>query len=344
MAKAKKLPSGQWRTLVYSHTDANGKRKYESFTADTKKESEYMAAEFALNKKARIKGDITFKDARQDYLDSKSNVLSPSTLRGYKQMRTYFGTIDDIKVSKITDKLVQEWINDFSSNHAPKTVGNAYGFFTAVMRSLDKNFSMDVSLPQKVKPQYYVPSDSDIKKIIAYFEETDVEMLKAVYLAAFGTMRRSEICGLDANDIRGNIAHIHNALVKNIDEELEAKTTKTVSSDRYVEFPNFVTEILPKEGKIVKINPDVITKRFIRMFDKLNIPRFRFHDLRHYSASIMHAMGIPDQYIMQRGGWASDKVLKQVYRGTMEDYEKDFTNITNSHFNDLYNTKCNTKK
>ena len=344
MAKAKKLPSGQWRTLVYSHTDANGKRKYESFTADTKKESEYLAAEFALNKKARVKGDITFKEARQNYLDTKSNVLSPSTLRGYKQMRTYFGKIDDIKISKLTVKLVQEWINDFSSNHAPKTVSNAYGFFTTVMRSFNSDFSMDISLPQKIKPVYYVPTDAEVKQIITHFEETDVEMLKAVYLAAFGTMRRSEICGLDANDIKGNTVHIHNALVKNIDETLESKTTKTVSSDRYVELPNFVIEILPKEGKIVKINPDVITKRFIRMFDKLNIPRFRFHDLRHYSASIMHAMGIPDQYIMQRGGWASDKVLKQVYRGTMEDYEKDFTNITNSHFNDLYNTKCNTKK
>ena len=57
MAKAKKLPSGQWRTLVYSHTEkVNGKDKriYESFTADTKKESEYLAAEFALNKKKRV--------------------------------------------------------------------------------------------------------------------------------------------------------------------------------------------------------------------------------------------------------------------------------------------------
>ena len=48
-------------------------------------------------------------------------------------------------------------------------------------------------------------------------------------------------------------------------------------------------------------------------FEGMVIP-FRFHDFRHYSASIMHAIGIPDQYIMARGGWKTDTVLKAVYR------------------------------
>ena len=50
MAKAKKLPSGNWRARV-SYTDPDGKRRYQSFTAATKKEAEYAAAEFALDRK-----------------------------------------------------------------------------------------------------------------------------------------------------------------------------------------------------------------------------------------------------------------------------------------------------
>ncbi len=72
MAKAKKLPSGSWRCLVYSHsepmTDTAGKpvmdaktgkqkmrRVYESFTSDDptsagKREAERMAAVFAAQK------------------------------------------------------------------------------------------------------------------------------------------------------------------------------------------------------------------------------------------------------------------------------------------------------
>lgn len=46
----------------------------------------------------------------------------------------------------------------------------------------------------------------------------------------------------------------------------------------------------------------------------------------------MHAIGVPDQYIMERGGWKSDKVLKQVYRGTLTEYQKKYTEMTNGYF------------
>ncbi|MCJ7856255.1 hypothetical protein MUJ63_08055 [Lachnospiraceae bacterium NSJ-143] len=62
MAKAKQLPSRQWRTLVYSHTEIiDGKkvRRYESFTADSKRESQFMAAQFAVNKKPCTKLPLT---------------------------------------------------------------------------------------------------------------------------------------------------------------------------------------------------------------------------------------------------------------------------------------------
>lgn len=68
---------------------------------------------------------------------------------------------------------------------------------------------------------------------------------------------------------------------------------------------------------------------------QLNLKPFRFHDLRHYAASIMHAIGVPDQYIMQRGGWGSDRTLKAIYRGTIEEYTQKYTDITLSHFDNM---------
>lgn len=66
------------------------------------------------------------------------------------------------------------------------------------------------------------------------------------------------------------------------------------------------------------MNPDYITHRFGRVLKKIDVPHFRFHDLRHYAASIMHAIGVPDQYILQRGGWASDNIMKTVYRNVID--------------------------
>ena len=46
MPTAKKQPSGMYRCRVYSHTDAQGKQHYRSFTAPTKTEAESLANKF----------------------------------------------------------------------------------------------------------------------------------------------------------------------------------------------------------------------------------------------------------------------------------------------------------
>ncbi|PKB52272.1 hypothetical protein CRH03_25625 [Clostridium sp. HMb25] len=51
------------------------------------------------------------------------------------------------------------------------------------------------------------------------------------------------------------------------------------------------------EGRIIKATPEQITSRFRRAVKFSGVTPFRFHDLRHYAASIMHAIGVPDQYI-----------------------------------------------
>ena len=67
MAKAKKLPSGNWNVKVFSHIE-NGKRKYESFTAESKAEAEYLASQFKHEKEERQSGNITVKEAMDRYM------------------------------------------------------------------------------------------------------------------------------------------------------------------------------------------------------------------------------------------------------------------------------------
>ena len=38
---------------------------------------------------------------------------------------------------------------------------------------------------------------------------------------------------------------------------------------------------------------------------------------------------------MQRGGWASDKTLKDIFSGTIDTYNKQFQDITFKHFEDM---------
>ena len=339
MATAKKLPSGAYRCLVYDYTDENGKRKYKSFTAPTKKEAELLAAQYLNDESRSSTVDLTVKECISRFIKSKENTLSPTTLRGYLSLqKTAFKEIDTRPIKKLNSVDVQTWISNLASQKSPKTVKNIYSLFTASVGMFYPDKTFRVKLPQAIPPDLYVPTDEDIKKVIDYFKN-DLDMTIAIYLAAFGTLRRSEACGLHAEDVdrENNTIHVRRAKVMdaNSREFLEKDTTKNTSSNRYVQLPKFVIDILPKEGPLINITPAVVSHRFDNAFLHSEIHKFRFHDLRHYSASIMHAIGVPDVYIMQRGGWSSDHTLKKIYRGSMDDYQQKFTDITNEHFSNM---------
>ena len=123
------------------------------------------------------------------------------------------------------------------------------------------------------------------------------------------------------------------------------KRPKSFAGDRFISYPGFVADKLKGiHGKITNLNPSQISDRFSDLLDDNQIHHFRFHDLRHYCASELHTLGIPDVYIMQRGGWEDDTTLKNVYRHVLVDREKEMNEIGNDYFSKLCNTKCNTKK
>lgn len=116
------------------------------------------------------------------------------------------------------------------------------------------------------------------------------------------------------------------------DLKYHVKSPKTFYSDRIVKLPSFVVEAIKKQGYIANVNPNTITKEFIDLQKNNGLKQFRFHDLRHYSASIRHALNIPDAYIMQEGGWSSDSTLKSVYRHALDDEQDKMADIAIKYF------------
>ena len=358
MPTARKLPSGSWRCQVFSHTEeiiqADGtikkKRIYESFTSDVpgpkgKRIAEQMAAEFAANKESHkeARDDFTFGEATDQYIKNREAILSPRTIMDYKRIRKNdIQTIAEIKVSCLTQADIQKEVNLYAKTHSPKTVRNMHGLISAVLRQYRPDFALNTALPKKVRPAIYIPSDDDIRRLLEYVKGTEMEL--PILLAAFGPMRRGEICALNTKNIDGNIVHVCCNRVCTENGDWIIRVPKSYAGDRYIDYPDFVAEKWKwKKGNITFMTPDVITNRFARILKRAGLPHFRFHDLRHYSASIQHALGIPDSYIMARGGWGNDGVLKNVYRHVMSDPEKRMNQIANQHFIELCNTKCNTK-
>ena len=357
MPTAKKLPSGSWRCLVYSHTEeiknSDGsikkKRIYESFTSNIpgpkgKRIAEQAAAEFAANKDQRSRSaDMLLGTAMDNYIQSRESILSPRTIMDYKRIRRMsLQSLMNIRLSRITQEDIQIAINLEAVNHSPKTVRNSHGLLSAVLKQYRPDFALNTSLPKKQRVELYIPTDEEVKRLIRASEGTEMEL--PILLAAFGPMRRGEICALDSTDISGNIVHVSKNMVRTEDNTWIIKSPKSYAGDRYIDFPDFVAEKWRgKTGRIVNLTPNNITDRFRSCLHRAGLPHFRFHDLRHYSAPIQHALGIPDSYIMQRGGWGNDGTLKAVYRHALADKTKEMDDIANQHFNELCNTKYNTK-
>lgn len=68
---------------------------------------------------------------------------------------------------------------------------------------------------------------------------------------------------------------------------------------------------------------------------KNNIPHITFHDLRHVNASVMHLLGIPDKYAMERGGWKTEKTMKAVYQNVFSDERLKVDKKVNTYFEDI---------
>ena len=71
-------------------------------------------------------------------------------------------------------------------------------------------------------------------------------------------------------------------------------------------------------------NPHSFTKKYFKILAQRKLPKIRFHDLRHYHASLLYKNNVPDQYAAERLGhdiW----VLKKIYQhlGLEENKELD---------------------
>lgn len=343
MPKATKLASGNWRVRVYDHTDADGKKHYLSFTAATKKEAEYMAAEHYIRRKAKSNVDLTVKQAMTGYIDGLKNTVSPATIYTYDQiMRLRLKSIMDIPIKKITLEQIQIAIDAEASRLAPKTVRNISAFLSSSIKKYYPDFVYRVKLPQKSKSPIKIPTQDEVQKILAEAEGTEMEI--PLLLAACLGLRRSEILGLKWSniDFDKSVLQIDTAIVGGIGGKMFEKSPKTFSGYRQISIPPFIVDKLRFEKTLAKteyvtdLNGNIIYKRYEHILEKLGLPHYRLHDLRHYHASIMLAMGIPNKYAQQRMGHATDNMLKNVYQHIIESKKTEIDNTLDSYFDDFF--------
>ena len=341
LPKAKKLPSGSWNVQVM----VDGKRV--SVTAGSEKEAVAKAAEIKAGLKEKaVSTSMTVGAAIDLYIESKDTVLSPSTINGYKKLRkSVLQDIMELNVSSLTSERVQRAVNRMARDKSPKYVRNAYGLFTAAMAEYSPDRAFRVTLPQKKAPDIKIPTMDQIVAIHNASKGSRFELpfLLAVWLG----LRTSEIRGLTWDCIDGDILTIKQALVEGEDGP-SLKQPKTYSGNRKLKIPPYIKALLdavPHKGPyIISYTRNAMYNRLRRTCERLGLPHYRFHDLRHMNASVMLSLNIPDKYAMERMGHSTNNMLKTVYQHTMSEKSAQVANLVDSFFEEKLQMNLQTEK
>ncbi len=328
MASAKKLPSGSWRVNLYIGKDADGKRQYKSFTAETKKEAEYLAAQYNQLKIDSHASNITLKKAAEDYVKSKQNIASPSTIKGYNAIiKNDVPELMCMKIKDITPQNIQSAFNVFSLNHSPKTCKNVHGFISAVLKLYRPEMILHTMLPQKKKRDIYVPDEKEVSNIMQLVRDTAIEV--PFVLATQCGLRASEISGLEISHIHEDHIEVKQARVQG-ENGAVLKAPKSYAGYRVIPISKEMSKFLISNAdgeRIYNATSVVISKRWNAARDKYGISKsLNFHALRHHYASKCLLMGMPQKYIAELMGHSSTDMIERVYQHTfpsaMEMYAK----------------------
>ena len=343
MEKAVKRPNGKWQIRV-NYTDELGNYKRKAFTAETKREAEAKASVFLMEKEhAKKPENKTLGELADIFIDSRSNILSPSTVRSYDKIRrTAFQDIINVRLAILTKDMYQKAVNDYSKGRSYKTVLCAHTFFNRLLKERGVTFGDDVNLPQKKKVEIEIPTTEELGMFLKQIEGSDI--YPKVLLATTLGLRRSEIFGLKWKDIdfENETIHIGRAKVESITGEYVEKAPKTTKSERVLEVLPNVVDSLGERGKpedyIFTCNVEAFSSSYKRACVKYGFP-YNFHSLRHYCASVMLQEGIPNKYASEIMGHSTEEMLRRVYQHTFKDVKAEYSRRLNSQMDNLFKPK-----
>lgn len=341
LPKPRQKENGRWIVQV----QIDKKRVSKEF--DTEEEAFYWAAGIktkVVNQPGARKSH-TLASVFDQYLRQRANILSPSTLRAYHNVRdNYFQDIMDMPVENVTKAVVQEEINKLAREKSHKTIKNAVALLLSVIQDYNSINIKRLTFPQKEDKEHAFLEAPDIARLIDAVRDDPVEI--PVLLALWLGLRRSEICALEWSDFdfKKKTVKVTKAFVPNEDGKFVLKKqTKTTKSKRSLSVPDYVISRLnalqsdPKlrVGRIVTMHPNDIYNHLKVISDRHGIPFVGVHGLRHTNASVMLSIGITTKMAMARGGWSSNKTMQDIYQHLFSEDKDKAANQIDDFFESL---------
>ena len=336
----RKLKSGNWfvqlrlggESIPITSRDRDECRRQARYV-----KAQYLAGKRAPEPKTGPEKLPTLREAIDNYISARDNILSPATIRGYRTIKR--NRFQEQMDKSLADTEDEEWArscNEMAKQLAPKTVVNTWGLVGSVIRDATGHE------PPKVKMPLVPPSDTPFlepEEVLQFIGAVKGDKYEIPALLALSSLRRSEICGLlwEHVDLEHGIINVKGAVVPGEDHKfVRKKTNKNRSSTRPV--PILIPELeeaLKRErqtsGPVVTCSPNTLRNAINRVCTAEGLPEVGVHGLRHSFASLAYYLDVPEKNVMEIGGWQDDKTMKKIYthiaRKSRERYTEKFADF-----------------
>lgn len=325
--KAKKLSSGKW--FIYLRL---GGQQISVTGPDEKsciRNAQQVKADWLAQK--RLPDELkpqpapdpgpTVREAIEAYITERDSILSPSTVRGYRTIvRTRFKSIMDRRVADIGEDEWQRILNDECKLASGKTVKNAFALVKSAL-NLKAEYRIDVKRIQAPRVDPHDIPFLEPEEIPTFIREVKDNAIAVPALLAISSLRASEIAALRWENIppKAKAIEVRGAMVRDEHDKLVLKKrNKTTKSTRTVpimipELAEAIERDRKPEGPVLEMGTNWLRQQIHRACRRAGVTDVPLHGLRHTFASLCYHLNIPEEIVMEIGGWDDIMTVRKIY-------------------------------
>lgn len=366
MSQCERDESGVWRARVSPTDPVTGKRYWKRVSAPLKRECEDLVRQvFAANaERGRPASSRTLGAYLSEWIASIEGTVRPQTRQRYaREIDLHLvPLVGDIRLDRLTAQHIQSaYGNLLRSGLSPSTVRLAHAVLDRALKDatrrgvVPRNPADHVDLPRKVEPELVVWSLAEARR---FDQASEGNRLHALFrLALLGGLRRGELLGLmwqDVNWERSSVS-VQRSMSKG-ESGFVLGETKTRSGRRSVKLPQSCMESLRlhleeqdrslgirrlrPEGFVftshlgTPLHPNSLMAEYERVVKDAGVPRIRFHDLRHTSATLLLSSGVHPRVVQERLGHSDISMTLGRYSHVLEDVQQSAADALGRAFGD----------
>ena len=335
--------NGGWRVQI----SVNGKRLNKSFDRKSDAQEWLHKTKYQLDKGYDVEGGrITLKEYLKKWLESYKITIRPKTYHRYKGLTEkhiipHLGDIQlrnlqPLRIEGFYSQLLVNGLSSRSTRHVHSVLHRAlekavgYGL-------LFRNPASCVNLPQYKPAEMQIWNENQVSVFLMTAHESTHKAL--YHLAVTTGMRQGEIFGLQWSDlnlengklnVKRQVQHIpgegwsfaepktrsgrrsiqlgEGTIIVLRDHYQSQQIRKAANADRWQEY-----DLIFPSSVGTPLNASNLRLDFNRIIKEAELPKIRFHDLRHTAASLMLNHGVPLIVVSRMLGHAKASITLDIY-------------------------------